>query len=125
LSIFKGGQSLPFFILFPLLFQRRFGGDSWSTGDPAGVGADCPRIISTGDPAKPASVASSQGGTIPCRRIPHAACIVISVHHTTQMNTLNVASNIKTRQIVWVRNGAKILSGPSHVWATMGRKGTL
>jgi len=39
--------------------------------------------------------------------------------------TLSPASNLQTRQLVWVRNGAKILSGPAHVWAAMGRKGTL
>lgn len=44
---------------------------------------------------------------------------------TTPPVTLSPASNLQTRQLVWVRNGAKILSGPAHVWATMGRKGTL
>ena len=39
--------------------------------------------------------------------------------------TLNIASDLRTRQIVWVRNGAKIHSGPAHVWAALGRKGTL
>jgi hypothetical protein len=39
--------------------------------------------------------------------------------------TLNIACSIATRQIVWVRNGAKIQSGSAHVWAALGRKGRL
>ena len=39
--------------------------------------------------------------------------------------TLSPASNLQTRQIVWVRNGAKIQSGPAHVWAALGRDGRL
>lgn len=39
--------------------------------------------------------------------------------------TLNVASDLKTRQIVWVRNGAKIQSGPAHIWAALGRQNRL
>jgi hypothetical protein len=38
---------------------------------------------------------------------------------------LNIASNIKTRQIVWVRNGAKTQSGPAYVWAGLAREGKL
>jgi hypothetical protein len=34
---------------------------------------------------------------------------------------LNIASNIQTRQIVWVRNGAKIHSAPAATWAALGR----
>ena len=36
--------------------------------------------------------------------------------------TLNIASNIQTRQIVWVRNGEKIHSAPSYIWASLGRQ---
>jgi len=39
--------------------------------------------------------------------------------------TLNIASNLQTRQIVWVRNGAKILSGSAVTWAALGRTGRL
>jgi hypothetical protein len=39
--------------------------------------------------------------------------------------TLNIASNIQTRQIVWVRNGSKIHSGTADTWAALGRNGKL
>ena len=32
---------------------------------------------------------------------------------------LNIACNIATRQIVWVRNGAKIHSAPAAPWAAL------
>ena len=39
--------------------------------------------------------------------------------------TLNIASDLKTRQLVWVRNGVKVLSGPAHIWASLGRQNRL
>ena len=39
--------------------------------------------------------------------------------------TLNIASNIQTRQLVWVRNGVKIHSGTAATWAADGRTGRL
>jgi|688.fasta_scaffold125924_3 hypothetical protein len=39
--------------------------------------------------------------------------------------TLSPASNLQTRQIVWVRNGAKIHSAPAYVWAGLARNGKL
>jgi hypothetical protein len=41
------------------------------------------------------------------------------------MNVLSMASNLKTRQIVWVRNGAKIQSAPAYVWAGLARDNKL
>jgi hypothetical protein len=38
---------------------------------------------------------------------------------------LSIASNLQTRQIVWVRNGAKIQSAPAATWAALGRNGRL
>jgi hypothetical protein len=58
-----GAILLPFFILFAPLFYGRFGGDSCSTGDPAGVGADCPHSLQAPQTHKTAMVDSSQGGT--------------------------------------------------------------
>jgi hypothetical protein len=39
--------------------------------------------------------------------------------------TLSIACSIATRQIVWVRNGAKVHSAPAHIWAGMGRQNRL
>ncbi len=36
--------------------------------------------------------------------------------------TLSPASDLKTRQLVWVRNG---VAKPAHEWAAMGRQGSL
>ena len=38
---------------------------------------------------------------------------------------LNIASNLKTRQTVWVRNGGKIQSAPAHVWARLAQQGKM
>jgi hypothetical protein len=38
---------------------------------------------------------------------------------------LSIASNLQTRQIVWVRNGAKIQSAPAYVWASLARQNRL
>ena len=38
---------------------------------------------------------------------------------------LSIASDLKTRQIVWVRNGVKIHSAPAATWAALGRNGRL
>jgi len=56
-----------------------------STGRPC-PSSDCPLILQHPQTHKPLTVDSSQGGTIPCRRIPHGACMILSVHHTTTMN---------------------------------------
>ena len=39
--------------------------------------------------------------------------------------TLNIASDLKTRQLVWVRNGVKIHSGTAATWSALGRTGRL
>lgn len=39
--------------------------------------------------------------------------------------TLNVASDLKTRQLVWVRNGIKVHSAPSYIWSALGRNNKL
>lgn len=39
--------------------------------------------------------------------------------------TLNIACNIQTKQIVWVRNGVKVHSAPSYIWSALGRKNKL
>lgn len=39
--------------------------------------------------------------------------------------TLNVASDLQTRQIVWVRNGVKVHSAPSYIWASLARQNKL
>lgn len=39
--------------------------------------------------------------------------------------TLSPASNLQTRQIVWVRNGVKIHSAPAYIWAALGRDGRI
>ena len=36
--------------------------------------------------------------------------------------TLNIASNLQTREIVWVRNGIKIHSANAITWAALGRQ---
>ncbi len=62
--------------------------------------SDCPLILQAPPPHKTSAVDSSQGGTTPCRRIAHAACIVISVHHTTPMNfTAIIRAAIRTHFI--------------------------
>ena len=38
---------------------------------------------------------------------------------------LNIASDLKTRQLVWVRNGAAIEVGSAATWAADGRTGRL
>jgi hypothetical protein len=38
---------------------------------------------------------------------------------------LSIASNLQTRQLVWVRNGVKIHSAPAATWAALGRNGRL
>ena len=54
---------LPFFILYSPLFLGCFGDDSCSTGDPAGVGFDCPLIIPHRLTHKTPAVDSSLSGT--------------------------------------------------------------
>jgi len=44
---------------------------------------------------------------------------------TTLTMVLSIASNLQTRQLVWVRNGVKIHSAPAATWAALGRQGTL
>ena len=39
--------------------------------------------------------------------------------------TLNIASDLKTRQLVWVRNGAAIEVESAATWAALGRDGRL
>jgi hypothetical protein len=59
----RGQLSPPFFIFLFLLFQGCFGGDSWSTGDPAGVGADCPHSLQARDAHKTPAVDTQKIGT--------------------------------------------------------------
>ena len=42
--------------------------------------------------------------------------------HITKTMTLNIASDLKTRQIVWVRNSVKIHSANAITWAALGRQ---
>ena len=82
----------PFFILFAPLFYGRFGGDSCSTGDPAGVGADCLHSLQAPQTHKTAMVDSSTSGTTPHRRIRSLCCRITAVHHITPMNFYSFSS---------------------------------
>lgn len=69
----REAQSPPFLYTHLLqLFERRDGGDSWSTGDPAGVGADCPHSLQTPSAHNRPAVDTSKIGTTTAECAAHA-----------------------------------------------------
>ena len=98
---------------------------NWSSSYPTAVFADCSHSLQHRLTHKPLAVDSLLSGTRSLDLSGFPVLCFGSPPHQNRPMVLSIASDLKTRQIVWVRNGVKIHSAPAAIWSAIGRHGRL